>query len=818
MWQTLPELGEATLYAILVVAAYTAAVAIAAARGRPRLLQSARLGAYATAALVGFAVLLLAYAFVTHDFRIRYVARYSDRSMTPGYLIAALWGGQDGSILWWLALLSMYSSACVAWLKGRYRELQPWIIATLMGIVGFFTITMIFAANPFWTSFAGAPPDGDGLNPQLQNFYMIIHPPSLYVGFVGCSVPFAFAVAALVTRRLDNEWIVATRKWMLFAWLFLSIGNALGMLWAYEELGWGGYWAWDPVENAACIPWFTATAYLHSTMIQERRNLFKVWNVFLICATFFLTIFGTFLTRSGLISSVHSFAQSNIGIFFVWFMGIITATSVGLIAWRWRELRSRGEVEALLSREAAFVLNNWALLGIGLFIAIATIFPKLSEWWWNESVTVGPPFFNRWLAPAGIALLVLMGSAPLLGWRKTSNAALKRAAIAPLVALVATGALHLAIGAKLGFPAIVPNDQFYPGVVGVLLKWAGAAAPLIVVSLVGFNFAVVAQEFVRGVAARRAAADKREAPEGLLTALGNLVSKSRRRYGGYVVHVGIALMFLGFTGRSWGLDHETSMRPGDRHEIGGYTLTYVGPRMEVDPDKRAIYADVEVERSGKALGKLSPAKFIYPKADGPSTEVAMLHSLREDLYLVVGSVSPQNKQATFQFHVNPLVGFIWLGVLVLMAGATLSLWPELELGGARYWAYGADDDHRVRSRAERRARHDAPGACRSGGHGGGRGAPRGAARSRGARARHRAVLGVRGSGRSGADPAPRAARCLIDACPRSPSPLAGTARRGDRGHHRREPARPRLRLDGAGGRRAARCDRARLGQRAEPDR
>ena len=347
MWDSLPGFGTGVLYAILVAAAYTFAVAVAAGRGQPRLLESARRGAYATAGLVALGVFILAYAFVTHDFRIRYVTRYSDRSMPMGYLIASLWGGQDGSLLWWSFLLSAYTTACVFWLKGKYRELQPYVIATLMVIMGFFAILMLFAANPFEANLSGAKMDGEGLNPLLQNYWMAIHPPSLYTGFVGCSVPFSFAIAALVTGRLDNEWIVAVRKWMLFAWLFLSIGNALGMAWAYEELGWGGYWAWDPVENAACLPWFGASAYVHSTMIQERRNMLKIWNVVLIAITFLLTIFGTFLTRAGLISSVHAFAQSDIGIFFLWFMGFIAAVTIGLIVWRLPQLRSRGQIEAV---------------------------------------------------------------------------------------------------------------------------------------------------------------------------------------------------------------------------------------------------------------------------------------------------------------------------------------------------------------------------------------------------------------------------------------------------------------------------------------
>jgi cytochrome c-type biogenesis protein CcmF len=681
MWESLPAFGTGVLYAILVAAAYTFAVAVSAGRGQPRLLRSARLGAYATSGLVLLGVLVLAYAFVTHDFRVRYVSRYSDRSMSEGFLMASLWGGQDGSLLWWAFLLAGYSAACVRWLEGRYRQLQPYVIATLMVIMSFFAILMLFAANPFEVNVAGPKLDGEGLNPLLQNFYMIIHPPSLYMGFVGCSVPFAFAVAALVTGRLDSEWIVAVRKWMLFAWLFLSIGNALGMLWAYEELGWGGYWAWDPVENAACLPWFSASAYVHSTMIQERRGMLKVWNVVLIVITFLLTIFGTFLTRSGLISSVHSFAQSDIGIFFVAFMGFVLAASAGLIVWRLPLLRSRGQIEGVLSREAAFVVNNWVLLGCATFILVATTWPKISEFFLEEVVTVGPPFFNRWMAPLGLTLLFLMGVAPLLGWRKTSGESLRKAFAIPTAVGAGAMGLHLLLGFRLGFPAIVPDDQFYPGFVGFVLQKLSSAAPLVTVALVAFNFAVIGQEFWRGASARQRKHDER-----LLEALLRLVSKSRRRYGGYVVHAGIGLMFLGFTGRAWEVEHEASMRPGDTHELAGYELTFEGPRMEVDNSKRMIFADLAVSYEGKALGRVSPARFIYKKGGQPTTEVAMLHRLRDDLYVVVGTVDPTSKKATFRFHVNPLVSLIWTGVLVLMLGTSLSLWPEVKLREIGAWS------------------------------------------------------------------------------------------------------------------------------------
>src|SRR5580693_7849796 len=368
MWSTFPLFGTTALLFVMVAASYTFAVSLAAgASGRPRTLQAARLGAYGTVALVAASVLCLAYAFISHDFRIRYVAQHSDRSMPTIYLITALWGGQDGSLLWWMFLLAVYIGACVKWLGKKYVELQPYIIATLMGVILFFCVLMAFAANPFSQSVAGAVADGQGMNPLLQNFYMIIHPPSLYTGFVGCTVPFAFAIAALVTGRLDHEWIVASRKWTLFAWMFLGVGNTLGMLWAYEELGWGGYWGWDPVENAAFMPFLTASAYVHSVMIQERRGLLKVWNVFLVGLMFFLTIFGTFLTRSGMIASVHAFAQSSIGNYFAVFLVLLVTFAATLVLWRWPELRDLPPSPRL--RWAA-VASGWLVImvcGPGLF-------------------------------------------------------------------------------------------------------------------------------------------------------------------------------------------------------------------------------------------------------------------------------------------------------------------------------------------------------------------------------------------------------------------------------------------------------------------
>jgi cytochrome c-type biogenesis protein CcmF len=683
MWQSLPEFGTGVLYAVLVAAAYTFALALASGSGRPRLLQAARLGAYGTVSLVGLSVLVLAYAFVSHDFRISYVAHYSDRAMTTPYLIAALWGGQDGSLLWWLFLTASFTGGCTFWLRRKYLELRPYVLATLMSIVAFFAILMLFAANPFATSVAGAPLDGQGLNFQLRNFYMIIHPPSLYTGFTASAVPFAFAIAALVTGRLDNEWIVATRKWMLFAWLFLSIGNALGMLWAYEELGWGGYWAWDPVENAAFLPWLTASAYVHSTMIQERRGMLKVWNVFLICATFFLTIFGTFLTRSGLIASVHAFAQSGIGIFFVWYMGLLVAGCAALIVWRLPKLRSEGSFESALSRESAFLLNNWGLVSLTVFIAVATVWPRISEWLLDQKSTLGPTFYNAWIPPIALVVFALMGVAPLLGWRKTSPELFAKSFRWPVGAAVVVAIAHFAFGRRIGFPAFVTLDPIYSGSLGAALAWVGGKLPVVTIALCAFNVAVVVQEFWRGIAARQ-----KRGGETVFASFYNLVAKSRRRYGGYVVHVGIVLMFLGFTGRAWGVDKELSMQPGETTTVEEYTLKYIGPRMEVDQEKRMVFADLDVTRNGVPVERLSPAKFIYKTSpDAPSTEVARHVTARDDLYVIIGMVNPQTKVASFQMHINPLVSFIWIGVAVLIFGAIISMWPDVALEEAGAFGY-----------------------------------------------------------------------------------------------------------------------------------
>jgi len=695
---SLPDFGTFVIFGVLGLAAYTFSQATLAAAGAPRRLAAARYGAYGTCALIVCAVLLLAYAFLSHDFRIRYVSRYSDRSMTNTYLLTALWGGQDGSLLWWTFLLAGYTGATVRWMKGKYVELQPVVIATLMIILAFFCILMMYAANPFERNLAGSPADGTGLNPLLQNYWMIIHPPMLYMGFVGCSVPFAFAVAALVTGRLESEWIVAVRKWMLVAFMFLSIGNVLGMIWAYEELGWGGFWAWDPVENAACLPWFTSAAYVHSTIIQERRNMFKVWNVILICITFSLTIFGTFLTRSGLIASVHSFAKSDIGPYFVYFLGIIIASSAGLVVFRLPLLRAKAVIESVASREAMFVINNWALLGGMTFILLATTFPLLSEALAGRTVTVGPPFYNKWMAPIGLGIFALMGLAPLFGWRKSSGASLKKAFLVPGSAALGALVVHALVGSRLGYPPIVYTAPLEAGLGAELYARLSSIYPGITVVLAAFNVAVITQEFQRGVAARRSSSTKKGEEEGIVSAVFRLIARSRRRYGGYIVHLGITAMFLGFVGTAWSITKEVALSPGESTQVFDYQLKYVGTRMcpgsaSCSPEenqvtgRRMLFADLEVARDGRPLGRLSPAKFIYQSPPQTTSEIGLLRGFRDDLYTVLATADPQTKRATFSLHVNPFVAWIWIGLVVLIFGCTVSLWPDVTTERVQSWSY-----------------------------------------------------------------------------------------------------------------------------------
>src|SRR3954470_9231955 len=516
------SLGSFLLLTTFVVCAYAAVISVVGARRRSRRLIESGIGSlYLVAALMTAATAIMINAFLTNDFSIKYVAHYSDSVQPLFYKITSYWGGLDGSIMFWVFLLSLCGSLAVYVNRERHRELIPYVVATISTVQMFFLYLMVAHKNPFTTYLTAAPSEGEGLNPLLQNFYMAIHPPSLYTGFVGMTIPFAFCIAALVTGHLDDSWLRAVRRWTMFSWLFLSFGLTLGMIWAYEELGWGGYWAWDPVENAALLPWFTATAFLHSVMVQERRSMLRIWNVTLVIVTFFLTIFGTFMTRSGVVQSVHAFGEDAVLTkLFTGFMVAIVTVSFGLVIYRLPLLKARNELDSYVSREAAFLLNNWILLFSAFFVLFATMFPTLSEAVTGTRITVAAPFYTKWMAPIGLILLFLTGTGPLLAWRKSTLGNIRQSFLFPTSCGVATAIVLKTLGLAL---------------------WASGLC----FALCAFVSGTILQEFWRGALVRR-----KNTGTDVFTALVGLVGRNKRRYGGYIVHLGIVLMFLGFAGNS----------------------------------------------------------------------------------------------------------------------------------------------------------------------------------------------------------------------------------------------------------------------------
>jgi cytochrome c-type biogenesis protein CcmF len=618
-------------------------------RGSRRLIESGRSAVYALAAVLGLSSVAIWYAFLTHDYSIKYVHHYSDAASPLFYQITAYWGGLDGSILWWVFLLSVFSAIAVYTNRHRHRELLPYAITVLMAIADFFLYVIIFHKNPFSTYLGEIPTTGKGLNPLLQNAYMVTHPPALYTGFVGMSIPFAFGMGALISGQLDDAWIASVRRWTLGAWFFLSMGLTLGMLWAYEELGWGGFWGWDPVENAGFVPWLTATAFLHSIMIQERRGMLKIWNVTLIILTFFLTIFGTFMTRSGIVQSVHAFGQdTELAWIFTIFMALVLIVSFGFVIKRVPELRSRATFESWLSREAAFTLNNWILLFSAFFILFATMFPTISEAVTGERITVGPPFFNKWMVPIGLALLFLTGVGPLMAWRKATLSHLRYQFTLPLAAAVVTGGVCVATGLQTSWAAVI---NF---------------------ALCAMVMTTMAQEFFRNLAIR-----KKNTGSDPLTAGIGMVLRNRRRYGGYVVHLGIALMFIGFAGTAYKKEDEARLQAGDQKVIGKYTLHFDQLAHEEDRQKEMVSGVVTVSVGGKVIDHLRPARwFFHGHESEPTTEVAMHRSVAEDLYLTLGNYDLADGTAMLKLVVNPVVDWIWVGFMLLAFGTGIALLPE----------------------------------------------------------------------------------------------------------------------------------------------
>ena len=632
---------------------------LGSARGRADLIASSRHAVFALCGTLLVAVVALEVALFRHDFNVEYVAAYTSRNLPTFYTWSALYAGQKGSLLFWATVLSLFAAIAQIVTAPRHRVYLPYVGAITCIVVTFFVSVMLFGgANPF-ERLAYTPLDGRGLNPQLQNPGMVFHPPMLYLGYISITIPFAFAMAALLSRRLDVDWLVAIRKWTLLSWLFLSVGICLGMWWAYVELGWGGYWAWDPVENASFLPWLTMTAFLHSVMVQEKRGMLKKWNLLLIIGSWLLSIFGTFLTRSGVISSVHSFTQSSVGYFFLAFLLISAALSFTLYARRLPDLTADSTLESIVSREASFLFNNLLLVGIAFSVLLGTLFPILSELVTGTKVTMGPPAFNRVNIPLGLALLLLTGIGPLIAWRRSSLPNLRRQFAIPL------------IGGVLGM-------------LGVLIAGMRDPYPMVAIALGAFVLATVVQEFARGVSARH-----RQYGEGWWLAFGRLIARNRRRYGGYIVHVGIVVLCIAFAGMAFKTETQATLRPGESATLKSpygwtYTFTHLGISQYDALNREVTAATVEVSRNGRRIGVLSTEKRQHVDSRGqatfqPSTEVGIKSDLREDLYIVLAGVVNGTEQAVYRFTINPLVWWVWYGGLIVALGGLVVMWPG---GGA----------------------------------------------------------------------------------------------------------------------------------------
>jgi cytochrome c-type biogenesis protein CcmF len=644
----MPELGRAALVVTLGLSLYAVVAGAYAAHTRRRRLavsaQNALIGAFA-ATLVASAVLFA--ALVRNDFSFVYAAAHTSRELPTGYTISAFWGGQEGSLLLWLLILTGYAAAAVLLNRRGARDLVAWVVPVLGGIALFFAFLVVAVASPFATQVA--PLDGRGLNPSLQNPYMMAHPPLLYLGYVGLAVPFAFAMGALLARRTDERWIVSTRRWTLVAWTALGVGQLLGAHWAYEEVGWGGFYAWDPVENAALMPWLAATAFLHSVMIQEKRGMLKVWNVLLVTLAFTLSLFGTFLTRSGIVSSIHSFTQSSIGPWFLAFICVVVAGSLALIFSRLPILRARSRLESLVSREATFFYNNLLLVALTLTILWGVAYPILHEAVYGEQRLVGQGYYNFFLRVFGLPLLLLMGIGPLVAWRRASLRSLALTFLWPFGFALATGLVLLALGAGSSIPG------------------------LIAYTFSAFVLASIAFEFARGTRARRALAGG-----SWPRAFSDLVGRNRRRYGGYVVHAAIVLLAIGIAGSSaYDTVREGQLARGQTLAVGDYRLTYL--RLDERPGANAteVRAVVGVERDGRGLGTVEAGKNAYTAEQQVSNEVGIRSDLLtgEDLFVIAEQVNADGT-VYLRVFVKPLVNLIWLAGVVFLLGSLIALWPD----------------------------------------------------------------------------------------------------------------------------------------------
>ena len=647
------DLGDYALRFALVLAVFGIGAGVyAGISRRPEWTRVAEKTVGVVFAFVALAIGLLFAAFANHDFQIAYVAQNSARSMTLAYRLAALWGGQAGSLLLWLFVLLSYSVVCVQTQRHRNRNLMPWVVATLLSNAVFFLVLVTFVTNPFEKLPIGhVLSDGNGLNPLLQHPVMMIHPVILYTGLVGFAVPFAFALAALVTGEIGSMWFRTTRRWTLFSWLFLSIGIMLGGRWAYEVLGWGGYWAWDPVENASFMPWLPATAYLHSVMIQEKRNMLKSWNLLLIGLTYTLCLFGTFLTRSGIVQSVHAFAQTPLftSIFLSYVLVNAIAFLVALLARR-GQLRTSGRLESMVSREASFLLNNWVFIAILMVVFWGTLFPVFSEALTGNRIAIGPKFFNTMAGPLALFLLFLTGVGPLIAWRQASFDSLRRQFATPVIVGVAAAVGLVAVfGSRAGFYAVC--------------AW----------SLGAFTTTTILQEYYRAIRART-----RRGEENALQALGALLRKNQQRYGGYVVHLGVVFILIGTAGSALNEERLENVRPGDEIELDDYRIRYLTAEAIPEQHYGGAVARFALYRDGEPLGVMAPEKRMYWLEQQPASIPSVYSTLREDLYVILAAIEADGS-ATLKIYRNPLVNWIWIGGATFVLGAITILWPHPEV-------------------------------------------------------------------------------------------------------------------------------------------
>jgi len=642
----IPELGYAATVAALALALFGCiAATVGASTERHALVVSSERAAIGVWLLVTACMLLLVYAFLTFDFSVRYVASNTNRGTPFYYRITALWGSLEGSIILWTWMLSLYTLIVVVQYRRRQPSFYPWVLAVMLGVAAFFLLVMTIPAPPF-DRLTPVPADGRGLNPLLEDSGMITHPVALYLGFTGFTVPFAFAMAALIIGRTGDEWITITRRWTIVAWYFLSLGLLIGGWWSYHVLGWGGYWAWDPVENAAFMPWLTGTAFLHSVMIQERRRMLKLWNLTLIILTFGLTLFGTFLTRSGIIGSVHAFTQGSVGQFFLGFLALGMLGAFSLLAWRLDRLRAHSELDSVLSRESAFLLNNLFLVAAAFTVFFGTVFPLISEAVKGVKVSVGAPFFNLVNIPIFLSLLFLMGIGPLIAWRRASAENLKRNFLVP----VAAGIIAAAVLRLLG---------------------VGNTLVLACLGLVVFVTGTIVLDFYRASRARLRTGD------GWLEASWGLLHRQNRRYGGFIIHLGILVIAVGVAGsQAWSVQTETSLERGQSMELAGYQIRFDGLEPSEESNHFKVTAAFAVSNGHRAATMLHPAKKFYPQEQTPIAAVDYRLGLIEDLYLVLGDFAEDGSHATIKVQVNRMVSWLWIGGLVLTLGAALAILPE----------------------------------------------------------------------------------------------------------------------------------------------